>query len=127
MDKLIQKLKALGQYIVATNDVKAVNMLDEALDNLLQMDFFGTEGQLDPRGDQREAEFVPYDEEDEDSDGEYEYFKIENIQNVEPVINEFIKLLQTTESDYTEEDEVNGFVEEVENDFGELFAHCGLN
>lgn len=127
MDKLIQKLKALGQYIVATNDVKAVNMLDEALDNLLQMDFFGTEGQLDPRGDQREAEFVPYDEEDEDSDGEYEYFKIENVQNVEPVINEFIKLLQTTESDYTEEDEVNGFVEEVENDFGELFAHCGLN
>lgn len=127
MDKLIQKLKALGQYIVATNDVKAVNMLDEALDNLLQMDFFGTEGQLDPRGDQREAEFVPYDEEDEDSDGEYEYFKIENIQNVEPVINEFIKLLQTTESDYTDEDEVNGFVEEVENDFGELFAHCGLN
>ena len=127
MDKLIQKLKALGQYIVATNDVKAVNMLDEALDNLLQMDFFGTEGQLDPRGDQREAEFVPYDEEDEDSDGEYKYFKIENIQNVEPVINEFIKLLQTTESDYTDEDEVNGFVEEVENDFGELFAHCGLN
>lgn len=127
MDKLIQKLKALGQYIVATNDVKAVNMLDEALDNLLQMDFFGTEGQLDPRGDQREAEFVPYDEEDEDSDGEYEYFKIENVQNVEPVINEFIKVLQTTESDYTDEDEVNGFVEEVENDFGELFAHCGLN
>ena len=42
MDNLIQKLKALGQYIVATNDVKAVNMLDEALDNLLQMDFFGT-------------------------------------------------------------------------------------
>lgn len=127
MDKLIQKLKALGQYIVATNDVKAVNMLNEALDSLLQMDFFGTEGQLDPRGDQREAEFVPYDEEDEDSDGEYKYFKIENIQNVEPVINEFIKLLQTTESDYTDEDEVNGFVEEVENDFGELFAHCGLN
>jgi hypothetical protein len=127
MDKLIQKLKALGQYIVATNDVKAVNMLDEALDNFLQMDFFGTEGQLDPRGDQREAEFVPYDEEDEDSDGEYEYFKIENIQNVEPVINEFINLLQTTESDYTEEDGVNGFVEEIENSFDELFAHCGLN
>lgn len=127
MDNLIQKLKALGQYIVATNDVEAVNMLDEALDNLLQMDFFGTEGQLDPRGDQREAEFVPYDEDDEDSDGEYEYFKIENIQNVEPVINEFINLLQTTESDYTEEDGVNGFVEEIENNFGELFAHCGLN
>ena len=127
MDNLIQKLKALGQYIVATNDVKAVNMLDETLDNLLQMDFFGTEGQLDPRGDQREAEFVPYDEEDEDSDGEYEYFKIENIQNVEPVINEFIKLLQTTESDYTEEDGANGFVEEIENSFDELFAHCGLN
>lgn len=127
MDNLIQKLKALGQYIVATNDVNAVNMLDEALDNLLQMDFFGTEGQLDTRGDQREAEFVPYDEEDEDSDGDYEYFKIENIQNVEPVINEFIKLLQTTESDYTEEDGVNGFVEEVENSFDEVFAHCGLN
>lgn len=127
MDKLIQKLKALGQYIVATNDINAVNMLNEALDSLLQMDFFGTEGQLDPRGDQREAEFVPYDEEDEDSDGEYKYFKIENIQNVEPVINEFIKLLQTTESDYTEEDGVNGFVEEVENSFDELFVHCGLN
>ena len=127
MDNLIQKLKALSQYIVATNDVNAVNMLDEALDNLLQMDFFGTEGQLDPRGDQREAEFVPYDEEDEDSEGDYEYFKIENIQNVEPVINEFIKLLQTTESDYTEEDGVNGFVEEVENSFDEVFAHCGLN
>ena len=127
MDNLIQKLKALGQYIVATNDVKAVNMLDEALDDLFQMDFFGTEGQLDPRGDQREAEFFPYDEEDEDSDGEYEYFKIENVQNVEPVINEFIKLLQTTESDYTEENGVNGFVEEIENSFDELFAHCGLN
>ena len=127
MDNLIQKLKALSQYIVATNDVNAVNMLDEALDNLLQMDFFGTEGQLDPRGDQREAEFVPYDEEDEDSEGDYEYFKIENIQNVEPVINEFIKLLQTTESDYTEEDGVNGFVEEIENSFDEVFAHCGLN
>ena len=127
MDKLIQKLKALGQYIVATNDINAVNMLNEALDSLLQMDFFGTEGQLDPRGDQREAEFVPYDEEDEDSDGEYKYFKIENIQNVEPVINEFIKLLQTTESDYTEEDGVNGFVEEIENSFDELFVHCGLN
>ena len=127
MDNLIQKLKALGQYIVATNDVKAVNMLDEALDNLLQMDFFGTEGQLDPRGDQREAEFVPYDEEDEDSDGDYEYFKIENIQNVEPVINEFINLLRTTESDYTEEDGVNGFVEEIENSFDEVFTHCGLN
>ena len=127
MDNLIQKLTALGQYIVATNDVKAVNMLDEALDNLLQMDFFGTEGQLDPRGDQREAEFVPYDEEDEDSDGEYEYFKIENIQNVEPVINEFIKLLQTTEADYTEEDGANGFVEEIENSFDVVFTHCGLN
>ena len=31
MDKLIQKLKASGQYIVATNDINAVNMLNEAL------------------------------------------------------------------------------------------------
>lgn len=30
-----------------------VTWLDQILDELLDSDFFGTEGQLDPRGDQR--------------------------------------------------------------------------
>lgn len=33
-----------------------VRWLNLGLDELLHEDFFGTEGQLDPRGDQRDAE-----------------------------------------------------------------------
>lgn len=40
----------LDAYIVAER-------LDEMCDSLLGDDFFGTEGQLDPRGDQRDAEW----------------------------------------------------------------------
>jgi hypothetical protein len=33
-----------------------VRWLNQSLDELLHEDFFGTEGQLDPRGDQRDSE-----------------------------------------------------------------------
>lgn len=33
-------------------------VLDDALDGLLAEDFFGTEGQSDPRGDQHASEFA---------------------------------------------------------------------
>lgn len=40
--------------------------MDQMLDDLLSEDFFGTEGQLDPRGDQRDGEFSVKDEIQED-------------------------------------------------------------
>lgn len=40
--------------------------LDQMLDDLLSEDFFGTEGQLDPRGDGRDGEFSVKDEIQED-------------------------------------------------------------
>lgn len=44
------------QYEKADKDLKSewVQWLNESLDELLHNDFFGTEGQLDPRGDNRD-------------------------------------------------------------------------
>ncbi len=60
MENTISKLEQLTQYIQATNDESVMSKLDSALDNISTFDYFGTEGQFDPRGDQRDAEFADH-------------------------------------------------------------------
>ena len=58
MTTMIEKLETLAKSIKETNDSyedEVTDMVDEALDMMLDYDYFGTEGQLDPRGDQRES------------------------------------------------------------------------
>ena len=42
------------------NALMFADMLDEQLDMLSEEDAFGTEGQIDPRGDQRNGEWSMY-------------------------------------------------------------------
>lgn len=47
----------IGEFIKTTDVVSRRAMIDainEVLDSLFEQDYFGTEGQLDPRGDHRE-------------------------------------------------------------------------
>lgn len=45
-----ERLKLFGEQI---EENQAYDVFDNILDDLLNEDFFGTEGQCDPRGDQR--------------------------------------------------------------------------
>lgn len=121
MENTINKLEQLSQYIQATNDESVMSKLDSALDNISTYDYFGTEGQLDPRGDQRDAEFIPYDPDDEDSDGEYEYFRVESIPMAVQCINDLIKMLKEDMSEGRDSSEM------IENSFQDLFNEYGLN
>ena len=56
MTTMIEKLETLAKSIKETNDSyedEVTDIVDEALDMMLDYDYFGTEGQLDPRGDRR--------------------------------------------------------------------------
>lgn len=121
MENTISKLEQLTQYIQATNDESVMSKLDSALDNISTFDYFGTEGQFDPRGDQRDAEFVPYDPDNEDSDGEYEYFKVESIPMAVQCIKDLIKMLKEDMSEGRDSSEM------IENSFQDLFNEYGLN
>ncbi len=121
MENTINKLKQLSQYIQATNDESVMSKLDSALDNISTYDYFGTEGQVDPRGDQRDAEFIPYDPDDEDSDGEYEYFRVESIPMAVQCIKDLIKMLKEDMSEGRDSSEM------IENSFQDLFNEYGLN
>lgn len=121
MENIINKLEQLSQYIQATDDESVMSKLDSALDNISTYDYFGTEGQLDPRGDQRDAEFIPYDPDDEDSDGEYEYFRVESIPMAVQCIKDLIKMLKEDMSEGRDSSEM------IENSFQDLFNEYGLN
>ena len=120
MDKLISKLEAVVEYIKATKDNNVIQPLNYAFDDLLESDVFGTEGQLDPRGDQRnsyrDSEFDDYyDDYDED---EVERFSIETIDDAIKAINGFIELIKS-EPDL---DDYEYFYEVFEP----TFQKCGL-
>lgn len=117
----IEKLEQLKQYIQATGDSNICGKMDSALDEISQMDFFGTEGQLDPRGDQRDAPWNPYDPNDEDSEGEYEYFRCESPQMAVNCIDELIKLYNEVDVDY--QNETSKMFEDA---FSNIFKEYGL-
>lgn len=121
MENTINKLEQLSQYIQVTDDESVMSKLDSALDNISTYDYFGTEGQLDPRGDQRDAEFIPYDPDYEDSDGEYEYFRVESIPMAVQCIKDLIKMLKEDMSEGRDSSEM------IENSFQDLFNEYGLN
>jgi hypothetical protein len=54
-DKAWKKLMALGK-VDKLNEATIVTAFNDMCDDLLDSDFFGTEGQLDPRGDKRNTE-----------------------------------------------------------------------
>jgi len=118
-ETFISNLEALKDYLSVVNDEKCINLLDETLDKLLSEDAFGTEGQSDPRGDQRESEWEPYDEEDEDSDGEYSYIKVGDWYSPTQVVQNLINYIKN--QDYEE------WVDDMANSFEELFKIFGLN
>lgn len=124
MSDVITKLEQLAQYIEATNDKTIPSKLDDALDYISGYDYFGTEGQNDPRGDQRDAEWVPYDPEYEDSDGEYEYFRVETTQNAVKCIKELIEMIKKSPTSDRASKDVYDMVEEA---FSSLFKEYGLN
>ena len=50
---LINNLEALKDYLNVVNDEECIELLNDSLDDISDEDGFGTEGQLDPRGDKR--------------------------------------------------------------------------
>lgn len=123
IEKSIEKLEQLEQYVQTTQDKTIITKLDSALDNFNEYDYFGTEGQFDPRGDQRDAEFIPYNPDDEDSDGEYEYFTVTSVSMAIDCIKQLIKMVRTDASKgHTEELESM-----VESCFKDVFDEYGLN
>lgn len=54
---VVRDLRAFADWLETTNNVskkEAASQLNETLDEFLGEDAFGTEGQLDPRGDHRD-------------------------------------------------------------------------
>ena len=56
-DILIQKLENMKNYLEQTNDTHCYSILNDILDDLVECDAFGTEGQNDPRGDRRNDDY----------------------------------------------------------------------
>ena len=56
-DILIQKLENMKNYLEQTNDTHCYDILNDILDDLVECDAFGTEGQNDPRGDRRNNDY----------------------------------------------------------------------
>lgn len=52
-ETLINNLEALKDYLSVVNDEECIELLNDTLDDISDEDGFGTEGQLDPRGDKR--------------------------------------------------------------------------
>lgn len=99
--KIIIKLFSIREkYVESGSDNKKTLklILDNALDDLSNEDFFGTEGQLDPRGDQRESKG--------------EYFKIDDKRSLKDVVTNLQTLVATSENDE---------IEYIENAFNETF------
>ena len=117
-ETLITKLNVMKEYLEKTNDVRCSNDLNDVLEDLACEDTFGTEGQNDPRGDQREAEWTPYDEDDEDSDGEYEYIQVGDWYSAPEVVQNLIDLVKT------EDDEE--YSEGILDAFNEMFDRYGF-
>ena len=62
-EEFFDKLDEAAEFYSDAGETSRTNMremLDNALDDLSCNDFFGTEGQNDPRGDQRNAEDEDY-------------------------------------------------------------------
>lgn len=56
MASMVENLEKLAKAIQETDESyedEVTDMVDDALDMMLEYDYFGTEGQLDPRGDRR--------------------------------------------------------------------------
>lgn len=121
MEKLISKLDAVVEYIKATKDNNVIQPLNNAFDDLLESDVFGTEGQLDPRGDQRDSyrdseyedDYDDYEDEDE-----VERFAIETLDDAIKAINGLIELIKSD----TDVDDYEYFYEVFEP----AFQKCGL-
>lgn len=99
--KIIIKLFSISEkYLESGSDNKKTLRLifDNALDDLSNEDFFGTEGELDPRGDQRESKG--------------EYFKIDDKHSLKDVVTNLQTLVATSENDE---------IEYIENAFNETF------
>ena len=97
--KIIIKLfSIIEKYLESGSDNKKTLRLifDNALDDLSSEDFFGTEGELDPRGDQRESKG--------------EYFKIDDKHSLKDVVTNLQTLVATSENDE---------IEYIENAFNE--------
>lgn len=119
---LITKLKVMKGYLEKTNDVRCSDALNDVLEGLAMEDIFGTEGQCDPRGDQRDAEFAEYDEmspeEQEEWDGEFEYFDVGDVYTAPEVVQNLIDLVKS------EDDEE--YSEGILDAFNELFDRFGF-
>lgn len=119
MEKLISKLEAVVEYIKATKDNNVIQQLNDAFDDLLESDVFGTEGQLDPRGDQRNAyRDSEYEDDYDDYEDEVERFSIETIDDAIKSVNGLIELIKSD----TDEDDYDYFYEVFEP----TFQKCGL-
>lgn len=122
MTNVIEKLEQLKQLIQITNDEQICDKMDSALDNIQCYDFFGTEGQLDPRGDQRDAPWTPYDPDDEDSDGDYEYFRCEDVKMAIDCIDYLIQRYKEIDKKSYQQK-----VEQMyEESFSKIFKEYGL-
>lgn len=120
MEKLISKLDAVVEYIKATKDINIIQPLNNAFDDLLESDVFGTEGQLDPRGDQRNAyrDSEYEDDYDDYDDYEVEWLVIETLDDAIKAINGLIELIKSD----TDVDDYEYFYEVFEP----TFQKCGL-
>ena len=119
MEKLISKLDAVVEYIKATKDINIIQPLNNAFDDLLESDVFGTEGQLDPRGDQRNAyRDSEYEDDYDDYEDEYERFAIESLDDAIKAIAGLIELIKSD----TDVDDYDYFYEVFES----TFQKCGL-
>ena len=119
---LITKLTAMKNYLEETNDERCSNALNDVLEDLADQDTFGTEGQNDPRGDQRDAEFAEYDEmseeEQEEWDGEFEYFDVGDVYSAPEVVQNLINLVEKWDDEE--------YSEGILNAFNELFDRYGF-
>lgn len=121
-ETLITKLNVMKEYFEKTNDERCSNALNDVLEDLSCEDTFGTEGQNDPRGDQRDAEFAEYDEmspeEQENWDGEFEYFDVGDVYTASEVVQNLINLVKS------EDDEE--YSEGILDAFNEMFDRYGF-
>lgn len=126
MTNVIEKLEQLKQLIQITNDEQICDKMDIALDEIQSEDFFGTEGQCDPRGDQREAPWTPYDPDDEDSDGDYEYFRCENAKMAIDCIDYLIQRYNEMTENKWDKPYQPKVAKMYEEAFSDIFKEYGL-
>lgn len=119
---LITKLNVMKEYLEKTNDERCSDALNDVLEDLACEDTFGTEGQNDPRGDQRDAEFAEYDEmspeEQEEWYGEFEYFDVGDVYTAPEVVQNLIDLVKREDDDE--------YSEGILDAFNEMFDRFGF-